>query len=499
MAMGDSELMYRFDGTTWTQHGTLYARAFCMQGRNLWRSPGTNTLAKVDTDAEPWTAGNWTSANQFNIGEKGSNITRIILNAAGVLLALKSDGIYTLDELGEDHQLYPGMRFSTLNTENGKYPYLAENWVYVTYGGTHYRIDPNMSLEPIGPEQSADNDSPIRGYVTAGIGTQFCNYAAVYSPDTADSYLMKFGAWVNDEQGSMKRIDAWHGSLSSVAEGDLPNTGSWTALPGTADFDADKITAMWRSTVGAAAGHERLYIGTLSGKIYWFTLPCTANPLACTSYNYPAGVFSGGFFFPFWHAGFPNEEKNIKAATATGTRLSNNSYVNNLQIRTAGDAGNPGNYPTDASGLAIAVPGKRSTVNRVVTLAEISVSLTNGSGAVATDTPALNGLGLSYLVRPPISLVYKTFHVLAENGLRNHEGTRLTIGADRIKSLMKTACNTTAGVTVITPDETSQTLVLKNYQEHLMWEEDIKQFRAVVSFIGISLDKTAGQVTAAMT
>lgn len=489
VAMGDSEFLWRFDGTTWTQHGSLYARAFCMQGRNLWRASATNALAKVDVDAEPWTAGNWQTANSFTIGEKGSGITRVVLNAAGVLLVLKTDGVYTLDEQGQDHQLFPGMRFA-ISSENGKYPYLAENWVYTTYGNTHYRIDPSMTIEPIGPEQYADNDSQVKGYITAGVGTQFANYAGIYNPDNGHSYLLKFGAWVNDETGS-KRIDAWHGSLSATT---LASSKPYT---NTATFASDKITAMWRSTIGATSGHERVYIGMLSGKIYWFQLPCTPNPFNCSSYTYMnTGATSYcSVFLPYWHGGF-QDNKTVKAFSVQAVGNASEAGSVNFNTRTAGEGGNYNSTPQVSTYNG--VPGGRAAVNLVYSLMDAAVVLQTGAGASSSTSTQVNSIGIAYQTRPPIAEVYQEFNILAENGLRRRDGVPVRIGADKITSLLKAACATAVGVTVVTADETSQTLILQNYTEHQRWDNDLKQYRNIVSFIGVTTDRSSSTLVQAL-
>ena len=503
LAMGNdaNEFMQRFDGTTYTEHASLYAQAFCMQGRDLWRAHSTNTLAKVDVDSDPWTAGNWSAVNSYTVGEKGSTINRLVLNSAGVMLILKTDGIYTLDEQGEDHQLFPGMRFK-IDSENGKYPYLAENWVYATYGGTHGRIDPNMEWSPIGPEQNAENNTPIAGYITAGIETQFANYAGIYNPDTGHAHLLKFGAWVFDGREST-RIDAWHGSLSDVSLVTPAGATNDGISATTATFASDKITAMHRSTIGAPSGHERLYIGTLSGKIYWLILSCRPNPKHCSSYEYydsSDSVFTGAdnatcqVYLPYAHLGFPNEEKQVRAATGTGLGLSANLSIGAYHLRTAGAAGGWTGYQggVTTGKWCTAVPGARAVVGAVSTLLDQVVSLRRDLTEADTTTPVLTGIGISYTTHPPILLRYKPFHVLAENGLRRNDGSFIRIGADRIRTVIKAACELTAGVTVITADETSQTLVLKDYKEELLWDKGAQQFRAVLSFTGIAQDILQG-------
>ena len=100
VAMGDADNLWSVTGGVWAQHASLRARAFGLVGREFFRAHTTNTLAKVDTDADPLVAANWSSENAFTIGDKSSPIVRLPTTAAGVLLAVKSDGVYTLDAAG---------------------------------------------------------------------------------------------------------------------------------------------------------------------------------------------------------------------------------------------------------------------------------------------------------------------------------------------------------------------------------------------------------------
>ena len=135
VAMGDSELMYKFDGTTWTQHATLYALDFEVSGREFYRGHTVNQMAKVDENADPWVAGNWTAANSFYVGDNSSAIVSLVTNAAGILVVMKTDGMYVLDETGQDLKLYAGMRFIPNNSDNGKFHWLDNDQLHVTYGG----------------------------------------------------------------------------------------------------------------------------------------------------------------------------------------------------------------------------------------------------------------------------------------------------------------------------------------------------------------------------
>lgn len=489
-AMGDAEFFYRFDGTTWNQHASLYRRCFALVGTRLYAIRDVNMLCQVDMASDPWTAGNWNDVGR--IGEYGSAAQRLLCHPAGFLLIFKTDGVYVLDEDGNDIQLF---KFSAINTDNGKHVWVDRNWVHCTYNGQHFRIGPDMDLEHIGPERFAGNDSGVSGYIMAGVGTAFASFAGLYNPDTGSSYLMKFGAYADSQDGAPERIDAWHGSLSPV---DIPGLSSEDAEK----WLSQKITAMWRTGIGAPTNHERLYIGSSTGVITHAPLPCTPNPIACTQYVYEwsdsALPSKDGFlFFPYWHGGFPKEEKVIRMITTTGTFPSSSLSVYALLFRSAGTTGN---YSTVAGQpIASATPGGRDSLAQTTTLADLGLQLL-GSAAVAvvTSTPILTGSALHYRVNPNLQQSWQ-LPVLAENGLIKRDGSVMRLGADRIKANIKTALGTTAGVTLVIADEGSYTVQLAQYREEMIWDNRARQWRSVVHVTAIQSDITAsGGVVSAL-
>ena len=489
LGMGDTEFIWRFDGTTFTQHASLTSRAWCQEGSNLWRSPSANIVAKVDLNSDPWNAANWSADNQFTIGDESSPINSMILTASGVMLFMKTDGIYTLDEFGKDHMHYSGMHFA-VDAENGKFPYLSGNWVYCTYGGRHLRIGPNLELEPIGPERYIDNDSIVKGYITRGCETPFGNYAGLYNPDSDNSYLMKSNAWGLNDSGQYERVDdVWHGSLSNFVDTSQPL--------GAEDFGGAKIQAMKVSTEGAPTRHSRLYMGNSDGTIAWFDLPCTPNPMNCTDYKTAQdGVKTGTVWLPYWHAGFPNNPKDIRAGTAIGTSLAIGPapayYMESLVIRTAGAGTNYTAYKqTDGTPFISAVSGKRNGIGYEATLLDMAVNLYADTD---TDSPILQGVGLAYAVKLPIQQIYP-LNIIAESGLVNREGRRFTYGADRIRDVVKDAAGVTIGVGIYLPDELLHQLVLGQYTTHTMWDHRVKQSRDVITVSAVDADPLGAGVT----
>ncbi len=443
VGMGASELYYRFDGTTWTQHATQFAQALVIVGREVYRAQSTNLVAKLSANADPWTAGNWTADAKFRVGEQNSAITRMAVTASGYLVIFKTDGVYVLDEEGGDTQLYSFLKGAPDST-NGYWNFQYENYLHITLSGRHSRIGPDLALEHIGPERLAQNDSAVKGYITAGVGTPFAAYAGLYNPDSGGSYLMKFGAWTTGDQP--ERLDAWHGSISQA-------------------YASKKITAMTRSTIGADSGHERVYIGFSDGTIGWFQLPCVPNPYACSNYDYNAAASANYLFLPAWHAGELHLEKHLRVWAVNSQGLGTPTI--DVGVGTIG-----GSFTEVAFSTS---PGEREELatDTAYAMADIRIEL-KGSG-----TFRLLGLELAFARRAAPGLAFE-FAVLCEDGLVKRDGTRIFIGADQIRSLLRTAWLTEGSVTVVFPDESSQEVTITDYAEAQVWDGRSSRWRAGV-------------------
>ena len=211
VGMGDTEPMWRFDGATWTQHASMTARCLVMIGRDIWRSNDTNFLSFCDTDADPWVIGNWNASNAFRVGDHNFPITSLVSTAFSSLVVMKQDGVFTIDQAGQDHMLYPYMRFAAAATpENGKYVGTFGNDIYVNFGKQEYKLESqlmlgrvHLNIKEVGPEQIVENLGPLKGRVTAftGLGTFFA-YAGYYDDETGNSWLLKYGAWSAAQKAS---------------------------------------------------------------------------------------------------------------------------------------------------------------------------------------------------------------------------------------------------------------------------------------------------------
>lgn len=455
-ALGDGSADYiqRFDGTTWTAHASLQALAFARTGRELYRGVNTNDLAKVDTDAEPWTAGNWASVNSFTIGEKNRAIVRLATTIEGTLLVFKTDGIYSLRPNGEDLELFPFLRLLP-NADNGKAFAQWRNNLYVPYGYRLFEITPELTIRQVGPELLTTNDSDVRGYITAIVGTEYALYALMYNVDDDNSYLMKWdGTWIEREG---KEIPAWHGSLSQV-------------------FSGIKGTAMHVSTVGAPANHRRVYMGFDSGQVSWFVLPCVPNPVACDQYRY--STTDGEVHSPRATFLILNDLKGMDAVTVTSNALpaGTNAEYNYRSDPTAGFTA-LGTFTTSQRDRKVFTSGVRATV------LDQRLDLHTGS---TTSTPQVTAMAVEYTPQPPLKPVYE-MQILAEDGLIMRDGTPLAIGAETIKDNLRTLYDNGQSVEFILPDDPDKTHYLKITDLAVVtaWDDRRERPRQVVAIQAI--------------
>lgn len=442
---------------------TLTARAWAVAGREFWRATATNQLSKCDTNADPTNANNWETQNAFFVGDKNSFIERLMVSASGALAIFKTDGIYTLDRSGEDHNLYPFMHFGNQGgpgTDNGKFVGQFENDLHATYNGGHFRLDASFGYQPIGPEQITGNDSPVRGRVTAFQGHRSLNaYAGLYNDDTGNSYLLKFGAWqpyrlsfaqTPIQVDEARRTDAWHGSISQT-------------------FSSKKITAMWESGIGAPSGHTRMWLGFSDGSLAYFILPCVPDPSACSDYQFSTTT---SYLYPsLWDGTFFADLKALRRWTVGSLNLSSSQYINvgyNV-LPGVGDYVDIGQPFNTSPAQTVDFPKGSSGA-----LVDFQWTFTNKT---TSSSPIVMGMGLHHALRLPPLLLY-AFDVLAADGLVKRDGMPMRIGATEIRTAIIAAVTAAGSTTTIMPDESVQELNYIAYDESMAWDERAMRWRS---------------------
>ena len=431
IGMGDSVAMYYFDGTTYTQTSganLMYSRAFALDAVNLYRFDDTNRMWQCDLFNDPRTAANWPSATD-RIGSKDHGVVRATVDQNGALVICKGDDIYSLNRDGTVNRLFQQQQFVT-STTNGEALGTWRNDIYVTYGNASYRLTSDGGLTQVGPELLDDNDSPVKGYITAWQGTDFCAYAAIYNPDTSASYLMKFmGEAVRDEQGDSTPV--WHGSI-------------------TAAFASKKITALHQSERGAASGHKMLYLGFSDGTIQKFTLPCSRNPAGCSSYTYStadASAYLGRLYFYFASA-----PKLVISTTGEGEGFASTDYAT-LSYRTTESASFSALPESFNAGQALQVDLPSGTsgifLDALLTLVSSSV----------TSSPKPTGLSFLWRLRDPPLKVMSANFVLADRQ-RRRDGTPYWRNAADIANELDALAEAATAVDFIDEDGTTRTVTV---------------------------------------
>jgi hypothetical protein len=460
VALSSGVAQYSSNGTTWTPMATFSALAFAAIGREFWWADDVNRLRKVDTNADPTVEANYTSLI-FRAGDKQALITGLMVSAAGTLLIAKTDGIYTLDQAGDDHQLFPFLQFAP-DANNGRAWGQFENAVYTAYGTHFSRIDPNLVLEEVGPERLVNNDSPVRGKVTsfAGVGTMFA-LAGVFNPDTLTGYLCKFGAWGVQDSVPV-HTDAWHGSLS----------------PG---FANRAIQALFVSKIGAPTGHTRTYLGFSDGTVGWLVNPCTPNPAACTQYRFVVG--DSFVELPQWHGGYHASVKSLRHISVTGDGLNATNYVTveyKLDPAAAAFTALGNNFDSLTYELA-PLPTSASAI-----LAVFRVHLWN---TAATASPLVSAVSIGHALRPRRYMQVE-LQILCADGLVRRDGVPLRMG----RRAIQWAVDTPGAVTCTLPDESVQELSFTDYAISQSFDEIGRQWRGSLTVKAVQWDTVLTEV-----
>lgn len=468
VALSSGVAQYSSNGTTWTPMATFAALAFAVIGREFWWAQDVNRLRKCDTNADPTLEANYTSLIFF-VGDKSSSIQSLMVTAAGTLLIAKTDGLYTLDQAGDDHQLFPFLKFAP-EFDNGRAWGQFENSLYVAYGRNLLRVGADLGGMDVGTEKLVNNDSDVRGRVTAfcAVGGMFA-YAALWNPDRSSSFLMKFGAYTapgqSNEGVGAALIDAWHGSLSSEY--------------------LQVIRALFVSTIGAPTDHTRTYLCFSDGTIGWLTNACVPNPAACSQYRFHVG--DSWVDLPLWHGGYHASPKSLRHFAVTGQRLDASNYVT-LEYKTDPKQGAWTAFGNvfDSSTYEIApFPAATST-----TLAQFRVHLVNTAN---TSSPLVSAVSIGHALRPRRYMQVELV-ILCSDGLVRRDGVPLRIGRRQIQREVEKAVDNPGAVLCVLPDESVQELSFTDYAISQSFDEIGRQWRGSLTCKAVQWDTVVTEV-----
>lgn len=469
IAMGDADNIWRYDGATATQHASLKATSFCVRGTDLHRSVNTNQVSTVDINSDPWTAANWAPANQYYIGDKSSAITRMVAHNQGsagpggtdFLLIFKTDGMYSINPAGEDQQYLPFLKSAVLADNGETAGSYGMDW-YVRMGESLWQLTGNMAAEPIGPDRLGLLDPLLQGNITAFAGhSSFHAYAGLYNHVDDVSYLMKFGAHRVTDEGESERVPAWHGSIS---EG----------------FTGKRITALYKSSVGAPANHTRMYLGFSDGTIGWFVLPCVPDPAACDQYRF--STTEGYTLLPNWHGGFRGNDKLLLSATIGGEQLDAGAFAR-LE------------FAADLEATYHDLGSNFDTTPRELVRFPDDVTPTVASFRLYTSTddtttaPLITTLSIRWRLQTDLQQIY-TLLVAAEDGLVSRDGTPLRYGAKRIRQKCRDVLSSPRAYTVVLPDGSTKRMSFIDIGEKLGYDGRFERWREAVQLSAIEEETT---------
>ena len=452
---------YSTDGTTWTAMATFTALAFAHVGREWWWADNVNHLRKCDTDADPTLEVNYTS-DQFTIGDASSPITSLMVSAAGTLIIAKTDGLYSLNAIGDDLPLFPFLRFAP-NARNGAAWGQFMNDLYVGYGQVFSRLGPDLVMQDIGTARLTGNTGPVRGMITAfaGVGDMFA-HAILWNPDTSISYLMKFGGFfasgdlsasssgglTTGANAVAQRVDAWHGALNH----------GWSGVYGS---------QLFASAIGAPTGHTRSYCGFSDGKIRWWVNPCVPNPAACSVYHFEPG--DHWLDLPLWHGTYHASTKSIRQLIVSAPRLDASNFVSIEYglTPTAPLVPAPGVFDTPVLDV-VSLPTDTTAV-----LAAFRVHL---HVPVNTSCPLVSSVAISHALRPRRIMQFEA-DVLCADGLVRRDGVPMRMGRTAIRQFVEAAVDNPGAIAVVLPDETRQDMSITDYQLSQAFDEVGRQWR----------------------
>ena len=449
VALGDTANFHYFDGATWTTAtgATMQARAFAVVGREFYRARDTNLLCKCDTDANPTVEANWGAHNAFRIGDKSAAITRMFVNAAGVLVVVKTDGIYSLATDGQDIEYVPALGLIP-DAVNGKGAGAFLNDWLIPFRQGLVRLTPDFRVDPnAGPDTQNGTDwlAGMRTTAVVGHGNLHA-YAGV--TDETDGYLFK-----------LLPSGVWHGSVSGR-------------------FEGKRISALWKSTAGAPAGHARVYLGFSDGTVGHFVAPNTTDVSADPAYRFATA--DGEVHPADFTSTVPNDPKVLYAATVNGRNLGADAFA---QLEYKVDPAQPDWTPL---GVNFDANRERASFPDNTSGAIIPLKLVLKSTSTSTS-PEVTGAGIHHAWRPERREIYG-FSVLCEDGLVRWDNVPLRLGRARIRQVVEGVRDAQGSVTATLPDHTLMELTVTRIEDGMAFDDRTRQWRSAITVRAVQFE-----------
>ena len=379
------------------------ADAFLAIGSRLTRVSSETGMPGLSISVDGGSVSTWTDGAP--VGD-GAYAVSALLSLGGTAYLVKEDGLYALSSEAAgavvEHLWSQPVRTSSTHNGLGAATWRGYLWLPLPQGFFRFRAG---ELTPSGPEGLRENDSPIRGRVTACAGDAHFLYAALRDESGHTTLLA-----LNHEQGS------WH-PFAQLGRVDCRH--------------------MWVSD--RPGPNPRLYIAA-GGSLAAIVLPRgSANPLHDPNCRYAA---SADLYFSRFHATFAAQPKAFLALALSGDRLTASTYVDAAyRLADGGRFKQLGRFATN---------GQRIEFGPEAAAAAIDLRLTLHTDDPAT-TPAIHAASLAYAIRADFKRVFE-FVVRIADQAPLRDGRRDRRSGREVKRAIAAAAATREPVVLVSPD-----------------------------------------------
>ena len=380
------------------------ADAFLVIGSALARVSRETGAPRLSISMDSGTASSWSVGAAVGDGASAANA---LVNLGDTAYVVKEDGLYAVrpgTERGAvaEHTWSQRARHSSPHSGHGAAVWRGYLWLPMSQGLYRFRAG---DLTPAGPEHLRENDSPIRGRITACAGDAHFLYAALRD-ETGHTTLLAFN----------------------------PDQRSWHPLRQLGRVDCRH---MWISDLPGP--NPRLYLG-VGGSLATIVLPRgSANPLHDPNCRFAA---SAAVYLSRFDAAFAAQPKAFLALTLSGDRLTASTWVD-AAYRLADGA------PFKHLGR-FAASGQRIEFGSEAAATAIDLRLTLHSDD-PTATPVIHAASLAYAIRADFKRVFHFVARIADQApLR--DGRRDRRSGRAIKQAIAAAAATREPVVLVSPD-----------------------------------------------
>ena len=380
------------------------ADAFRVVGSQLARVSSETGGPRLSISVDGGAASTWSDGAPVGDGASGANA---LVSLGGTAYVVKEDGLYALRPGAEggavaEHAWSQRARRSSPHSGRGATVWRGYLWLPMSQGLYRFR---SGDLTPVGPERLRENDSPIRGRITACAGDAHFLYAALRD-ETGHSTLLAFN----------------------------PDQQSWHPLAQLGRVDCRHL---WVSD--RPGPNPRLYVG-VGGSLATIVLPRgSANPLHDPNCRFAVGA---EVYLSRFDAAFAAQPKAFLALTLSGDGLTASTWVDAAYRLAAG-------APFKQLGR-FAASGQRIEFGSEAAATAIDLRLTLHSDDPAT-TPVIHAASLAYAIRADFKRVFQFAARIADQApLR--DGRRDRRSGRAIKQAIAAAAATREPVVLVSPD-----------------------------------------------